>query len=129
MRVSLQWLRELVAWDGPVTELADRLSIAGFEVEQIEDLAASAAGVVVGQVLEKTPHPNADKLNVCRVDVGAESPLQIVCGAANVQAGQKVPVALVGAHLQAVALTIKPAELRGVASSGMICSPQGAGPG
>ncbi|MCT4366652.1 MAG: phenylalanine--tRNA ligase subunit beta, partial [Synechococcaceae cyanobacterium MAG-AL2] len=122
MRVSLQWLRELVAWDGPVTELADRLSIAGFEVEQIEDLAASAAGVVVGQVLEKTPHPNADKLNVCRVDVGAESPLQIVCGAANVQAGQKVPVALVGAHLQAVALTIKPAELRGVASSGMICS-------
>jgi len=124
MRVSLQWLRELVACDTPVAELAERLSIAGFEVEAIEDLAADATGVVVGLVTDRQPHPNADKLSVCRVEVGAEAPLQIVCGAANVRVGLHVPVALVGTHLPAVDLTIKPAELRGVASSGMICSLQ-----
>ncbi|MCP9916091.1 phenylalanine--tRNA ligase subunit beta [Cyanobium sp. ATX 6F1] len=122
MRVSLRWLRELVACDTPVDELAERLSLAGFEVEAIEDLAAQAAGVVVGLVERRDPHPNADKLSVCSVNVGSEQPLQIVCGAANVRAGLHVPVALVGAHLPAVELTIKPAELRGVASSGMICS-------
>ncbi|SBO42293.1 phenylalanine--tRNA ligase subunit beta [Cyanobium sp. NIES-981] len=129
MRVSLQWLRELVggpaatsaAW--PATaELAERLSIAGFEVEAVEDLAAQAEGVVVGLVRDRSPHPNADKLSVCQVDVGAAETLQIVCGAANVRQGIHVPVALVGTRLPAVDLTIKPATLRGVASSGMICS-------
>ena len=125
MRVSLQWLRELVS--GPEgafapDALAERLSMAGFEVESIDDLAAQAAGVVVGFVADRAPHPNADKLSVCSVEVGAAQPLQIVCGAANVRAGIHVPVALVGATLPAVNLTIKPAELRGVPSSGMICS-------
>ncbi len=125
MRVSLQWLRELVS--GPEgafapDALAERLSMAGFEVESIDDLAAQAAGVVVGYVAERAPHPNADKLSVCSVEVGAAHPLQIVCGAANVRAGIHVPVALVGTTLPAVNLTIKPAELRGVPSSGMICS-------
>lgn len=123
MRVSLQWLQELVTCDlPPAAELAERLSIAGFEVDAIEDLAAQAAGVVVGFVRDRQPHPNADKLSVCQVEVGAAAPLQIVCGASNVRAGIHVPVALVGAVLPAVDLTIKPAELRGVASSGMICS-------
>ena len=125
MRVSLQWLRELVQTDPEALEpqrLADRLSIAGFEVEEIEDLAARADGVVVGLVRQREPHPAADKLSVCTVDVGAAETLQIVCGASNVRAGIHVPVALVGATLPAVGLTIKPAELRGVASSGMICS-------
>jgi len=76
----------------------------------------------VGFVQAREPHPNADKLSVCRVDVGGEEQLQIVCGAANVRAGIHVPVALVGATLPAVGLTIKAAALRGVASSGMICS-------
>ena len=125
MRVSLQWLQELVT--GPeqalaVDVLAERLSMAGFEVDAIDDLAAQAQGVVVGYVRDRQAHPNADKLSVCQVDVGAAEPLQIVCGAANVQAGIHVPVALVGSTLPAVNLTIKPAELRGVASSGMICS-------
>jgi len=127
MRVSLQWLRELVHCEPEALEparLAERLSIAGFEVEEIEDLAARAAGVVVGFVEDRQPHPDADKLSVCRVLVGAAEPLQIVCGAANVRAGIYVPVALVGSTLPAVGLTIKPAELRGVASSGMICSLQ-----
>lgn len=129
MRVSHQWLRELVGGpdgrgdlDLPVEALAERLSIAGFEVEGIDDLAAQAEGVVVGKVLDRQPHPDASKLSVCQVDVGQAQPLQIVCGAANVRAGLHVPVALVGATLPAVNLTIKPAELRGVASSGMICS-------
>ncbi|MEB3353509.1 MAG: phenylalanine--tRNA ligase subunit beta [Cyanobacteriota bacterium] len=129
MRVSHQWLRELVSGpdglselDLPVEHLAERLSIAGFEVDAVHDLAAQAAGVVVGKVVAREPHPDAAKLSVCQVEVGAEEPLQIVCGAANVRAGLHVPVALVGATLPAVNLTIKPAELRGVASSGMICS-------
>ncbi len=125
MRVSLQWLRELVSVEPECLDpasLAERLSIAGFEVEAIEDLASRAAGVVVGYVERRDPHPNADKLSVCQVAVGASEPLQIVCGAANVRAGLHVPVALVGSTLPAVGLTIKPAELRGVASSGMICS-------
>lgn len=125
MLVSLQWLRELVSVEPACLEpehLAERLSIAGFEVEAIEDLAARAAGVVVGHVVQRDPHPNADKLSVCRVDVGDGEPLQIVCGAPNVRQGLHVPVALVGSTLPAVGLTIKPAELRGVASSGMICS-------
>jgi phenylalanyl-tRNA synthetase beta chain len=125
MRVSLQWLRELVCVEPECLDpgrLAERLSIAGFEVESIEDLAARAAGVVVGYVERREPHPNADKLSVCQVAVGAAEPLQIVCGAANVREGLHVPVALVGSTLPAVGLTIKAAELRGVASSGMICS-------
>ena len=127
MLVSLQWLRELVSGDPEALEpalLAERLSIAGFEVEAIEDLATRAAGVVVGQVETCNPHPDANKLSVCQVGVGAHDPLQIVCGAPNVRAGIHVPVALVGTTLSAVNLTIKAAELRGVASRGMICSLQ-----
>ncbi|MFO7629412.1 MAG: phenylalanine--tRNA ligase subunit beta [Prochlorococcaceae cyanobacterium] len=122
MRVSLQWLRELVSCGAAPNDLAERLSLAGFEVEALLDLAAQARGVVVGYVEERQPHPDAQKLSVCRVAVGAAEPLQIVCGAANVRAGIHVPVALVGTTLPAVGLTIKPAKLRGVDSSGMICS-------
>ena len=125
MRVSLQWLKELVQADAETLAapiLAERLSVAGFEVEAIEDLSQQAAGVVVGFVRAREQHPDADKLSVCQVEVGAAEPLQIVCGAANVRTGIHVPVALVGATLPAVNLTIKAAELRGVASSGMICS-------
>ena len=122
MQVSLQWLRELVACDLAADVLAEKLSIAGFEVEEIVDLAARAAGVVVGFVEQREPHPDANKLSVCTVAIGADQPLQIVCGAKNVRAGIHVAVATVGAYLPAVDLKIKPAELRGVASSGMICS-------
>ncbi|QPN64004.1 phenylalanine--tRNA ligase subunit beta [Synechococcus sp. CBW1004] len=125
MRVSLQWLQELVQVEPDQLEpsqLAERLSIAGFEVEEIEDLSALARGVVVGYVEQRDPHPDADKLSVCQVRVADGETLQIVCGAANVRAGIHVPVALVGSTLPAVGLTIKSAELRGVASSGMICS-------
>ena len=122
MLVSLSWLNDLVQVDDSVDDLAERLSMAGFEVENVDDLSARSKGVVVGHVLTRDKHPNADKLSVCSVDIGAKEPVQIVCGAANVRAGIHVPVATVGAVLPAVDLTIKAGELRGVASNGMICS-------
>ena len=122
MRVSLSWLQDLVQVNEPADQLGERLSMAGFEVEELEDLSLLAQGVVVGEVVACERHPNADKLSVCKVNVGAEQTLQIVCGAKNVRAGIHVPVAMVGAVLPAVNLTIKAGELRGVSSEGMICS-------
>jgi len=122
MRISLSWLRELVEIKITSDKLAETLTMAGFEVEDIEDRRTWANGVVVGKVLERQPHPNADKLSVCQVDIGASETLNIVCGAANVRADIYVPVATTGTYLPNIDLKIKPAKLRGVASQGMICS-------
>ncbi|MXY62116.1 MAG: phenylalanine--tRNA ligase subunit beta [Synechococcus sp. SB0665_bin_28] len=122
MRVSLQWLQELVPCPWPVALLAERLSIAGLEVEDVLELGQPLAGVVVGRVLACEPHPDADKLSLCRVEVGGPQVLQIVCGAPNVRANIHVPVAPVGCRLPAVDLTIRRTRLRGVDSEGMICS-------
>jgi phenylalanyl-tRNA synthetase beta chain len=122
MRISLNWLRELVDIALSPEELADMLTMAGFEVEEIEDRRTWADGVVVGKVVDCQPHPNADKLRVCQVDLGRGELSTIVCGAANVQTGLLVPVATPGTYLPNVDLKIKPAKLRGVASAGMICS-------
>jgi phenylalanyl-tRNA synthetase beta chain len=122
MRISLNWLRELVDITMPPEALAEMLTMAGFEVEDIEDRRTWANGVVVGKVLDCQPHPNADKLRVCQVDIGAKTPSTIVCGAPNVSTGFYVPVATLGTYLPTPNLTIKPAKLRGVASQGMICS-------
>ncbi|MBW4559460.1 MAG: phenylalanine--tRNA ligase subunit beta [Trichormus sp. ATA11-4-KO1] len=122
MRISLNWLRELVEIKLSPEELAETLTMAGFEVEDIEDRRTWANGVVVGKVLERQPHPNADKLSVCQVDVGVSETLNIVCGATNVRADIYVPVATTGTYLPNIDLKIKPAKLRGVPSQGMICS-------
>ncbi len=122
MRISLNWLRELVDISMTPEELAEALTMAGFEVEDIEDRRTWAEGVVVGKVLDCQPHPNADKLRVCQVDIGAEEPSNIVCGAANVRADAYVPVATLGTYLPNIDLKIRPAKLRGVPSAGMICS-------
>lgn len=122
MRVSLRWLRELVSTDLDAATLSDRLTMAGFEVEEIEDRRTWAEGVVVGHILACNPHPNAQKLQVCQVDVGQPEPCTIVCGAPNAAAGLYVPVALPGAYLAKIDLKIRPAKLRGVMSYGMICS-------
>jgi phenylalanyl-tRNA synthetase beta chain len=122
MRISLNWLRELVAFDWSAQTLAEKLTLAGFEVEDIEDRSTWADGVVVGKVLIREKHPNADKLSVCQVDIGTDEPSTIVCGAPNVAAGLFVPVATLGTYLPNIDLKIKPAKLRGVASEGMICS-------
>jgi phenylalanyl-tRNA synthetase beta chain len=122
MYIALNWLKELVDFQLDSIELAKALTLAGFEVESIEDRSTWADGVVVGRVLTRIQHPNADKLSVCTVDVGGEEPLQIVCGAANVRAGIHVAVATVGTYLPKIDLKIKPAKLRGEKSEGMICS-------
>jgi phenylalanyl-tRNA synthetase beta chain len=121
MRVSLKWLKELVDVDLPVPELVDRLDLTGTAVEGVETAGAALEGVVVGQIVSKERHPDSDKLWVTLVDVGHENPLQIVCGAQNFEAGDKVPVALVGTTLPN-GITIKKAKLRGVVSKGMNCS-------
>ncbi len=121
MRFSEAWLREWVNPDITTEQLADQLSMAGLEVDSVEPVAGDFEGVVVGHVLAREQHPDADKLSVCRVDAGQDEELQIVCGAANVAAGMKVPVALVGATLPGD-FKIKKAKLRGVQSLGMICS-------
>jgi len=120
MKVSVQWLRELVAIDLSVDRLAHILTMAGLEVEEVAPVAAQFSGIVVAHVKSVAPHPNADKLRVTEVDAGTGETLQIVCGAPNVAAGQKVPCALVGAKLPG--LEIRKAKLRGVESSGMLCS-------
>jgi phenylalanyl-tRNA synthetase beta chain len=124
MRISLNWLRELVDTDLSPEDLADTLTMAGFEVEEIEDRQSWAAGVVIGRVVTREQHPNADKLSLCQVDIGTGELQQIVCGAANVRADIFVPVATVGSFLPKAGdgLKIKPAKLRGVESNGMICS-------
>jgi phenylalanyl-tRNA synthetase beta chain len=122
MRISLNWLRELVDFSLTPEQLAETLTLAGFEVEDIEDRRTWGDGVVIGKVMQREPHPNADKLSVCQVDIGSQEPLNIVCGAPNVRADIYVAVATVGSYLPIVDLKIKPAKLRGVRSEGMICS-------
>lgn len=127
MRVPLSWLADHVELsDLSAEEVADRLSLSGTAVEAIERRGLPAgddnlAAFRVGQVVAVEPHPNADRLRVCRVDVGDGAPLQIVCGAPNVAAGQLVPVALAGAVMPG-GTRLARAKLRGVESNGMICS-------
>jgi phenylalanyl-tRNA synthetase beta chain len=122
--VSYRWLQSYVdIGEVSAEELAEKITRSGIEVETVENLNKGVTGVVVGQVLECEQHPNADKLNVCKVDIGEEEQVQIICGAPNVGKGQKVAVAKVGAVLPGN-FKIKKAKLRGEASHGMICSLQ-----
>lgn len=120
MRVSLQWLRDWVETGDDVPALAHALTMAGLEIEGVERAGPPLAGVVVGEVRAVSKHPDAEKLNVCRVWDGQEE-LQIVCGAPNVRAGMKAPLARIGAKLPD-GTEIKKAKLRGVESFGMLCS-------
>ncbi|MBO0992257.1 phenylalanine--tRNA ligase subunit beta [Bacillus sp. SD088] len=124
MLVSYKWLQEYVDLAGvSATELAEKITRSGIEVDGVEQKSAGVKNVVVGHVLECEKHPEADKLNKCTVDVGEEEPVQIICGAPNVAKGQKVAVAKVGAVLPGN-FKIKKAKLRGEVSNGMICSLQ-----
>lgn len=121
MLLSLNWLREFVPYEGDAQTLADRLTMLGLEVEEIANPFAALEKIVVGFVAERAAHPSSDHLSVCRVDIGTGELLDIVCGAPNVAAGQKVPVAPVGTVMPG-GLVIKKAKLRGQPSCGMICS-------
>jgi phenylalanyl-tRNA synthetase beta chain len=122
MNVSYQWLNKYIDLSGyTAEELAEKMTRGGIEIDSVESRNKGVTGVVVGYVKSKEKHPDADKLNVCKVDVGTGEELQIVCGAKNVDAGQLVPVAVIGAKLPGD-FNIKRAKLRGVESQGMICS-------
>ncbi len=120
MKVSYNWLKEYVDFDYSPAELAKELTLAGLEVDKIETQGEAIAEIEVGLIKEINEHQNADKLLVCQVDVGDED-LQIVCGANNIKAGDKVPVARVGTVMPN-GMEIKETKLRGVLSKGMLCS-------
>ena len=120
MLVSYNWLKQYTNVEDNANALAEKITRGGIEVEGVEYLAEEISNVVVGYVVSKEKHPDAEKLNVCQVNVGEEENLQIVCGAPNVDAGQYVIVAKVGAKLPGI--KIKKAKLRGIESQGMICS-------
>jgi phenylalanyl-tRNA synthetase beta chain len=123
MKISEKWLREWVSPRLDTQALAHRLTMAGLEVGAVEPVAPMLEKIVVGKIASITPHPSADKLRLCRVDIGRGKTLDIVCGAANAAVGMRAPVALEGAKLPN-GMTIKRTEIRGVASSGMLCSAQ-----
>lgn len=123
MKVSYNWLKDYLPLDVDPHLLAEKLSLVGFEVEEVIENRLDFPYVVVGKILEVEKHPNADKLTVCKVDVGSNSFLNIICGAPNVRKDQIVPVAMVGADLPN-GLRIHKAKIRGAESEGMICSEQ-----
>lgn len=122
MKLSFKWLKEYVNLDDSITPqiVADKLSTSGFEIEEFFNTGCNIDGIVIGHIKSKIPHPNADKLSICQVDIGQET-TQIVCGAPNVDQGQKVPVSTVGTDLGA-GFVIKASKIRGEESNGMICS-------
>ena len=129
MQFPESWLREFCNPPISTEQLADLLTMAGLEVEEMHPVAPPFSGIVVAEILEAVQHPNADKLRVCKVDAGAASPngpLQIVCGAPNARAGIRVPLAMVGAELppgeDGKPFKIGVGKLRGVESFGMLCS-------
>ncbi len=126
MQFSENWLRSLVDPKMTSDELAHMLTMSGLEVEEVEPVAPPFSNIVVAKVIEVAKHPNADRLNVCQVDAGTGTLLNIVCGAPNVRAGMKVPCAMIGAKLppgeDGKPFEIKLGKLRGVESQGMLCS-------
>jgi len=128
MKVTLNWLKQYVDFDWSPEELRERLTMLGLEVESMQKLGGEFEGVVVAQVITRDKHPNADKLSLCRVNDG-KGERQIVCGAQNFKAGDKVPLILPGASLplkpgEKEPFTIKVGKIRGVESHGMMCSPK-----
>src|SRR5215471_13399658 len=127
MKVTLNWLKQYVDFNWSPEELAERLTMLGIEVEGVQKLGGEFDGIVVAQVITRDKHPNADKLSVCRVNDGTGE-RQIVCGAHNFKAGDKVPLILPGKSLPPkpgqAPVTIKAGKIRGYESQGMMCSPQ-----
>ena len=121
MLAPLSWLRKYIDVEIPAEELADRMTMTGSEVEGVQKMGENIQDVLVGKIMEMSPHPNADRLRVCMVDVGKENLLQIVTGADNVFEGALVPIAMIGCLLP-TGLKIKKGKLRGMLSEGMMCS-------
>src|SRR3984957_19502167 len=130
MKISLNWVRDYVPLDAPIEEITRAITFLGFEVERVQTTGAPRLdSVVVGEVLTREKHPNADKLSVCTVDIGPAGGVRtIVCGAQNYKVGDRVPVALPGAVLPGN-FTIKQSKIRGQLSDGMMCSARELGMG
>ena len=128
MKLSLKWVNDYVNVPDDLGAFCDRLDLTGTGVEGVERLGDALDGVVVGHVLTCEDHPDSDHMHVVSVDVGADEPVQVVCGAPNIAAGIKVPVACVGAVLPGD-FRIKKSKLRGVVSCGMCCSRRELGQG
>jgi len=122
VKFSVNWLREFVDLPKNPEEIAELLTRAGVETENIETRGAKIDNVIVSQITASSRHPNADRLTVCEVDDGSGTKRQIVCGATNYKVGDKVPLALPGAKLPS-GTEIRKSKLRGVESEGMLCSP------
>ena len=121
MKFSLSWLKNWLDTDADLDLIVERLTIVGLEVEEVENRAAELSAFVVAEVLSADPHPNADKLQVCRVNNGSET-FQVVCGAPNARAGMKGVFAPTGSYIAGIDMTLKPANIRGEDSNGMLCS-------
>ena len=126
MKITYNWLKEYVDFDWSVEQLAERITMLGVEVEGIEESGGAFEGIVVGEVVTRDQHPNADKLSLCKVNDGAQE-LQIVCGATNFQAGDKVALATIGTVMPIEEgekpFVIKEGKIRGETSQGMVRSP------
>ena len=120
MRASIKWLKDYVEFNVTPDQLADLLTMAGVPVDTVEYLGQNIENIVTGKITEILPHPNADKLSVCKVDTGNEI-LTIVTGASNISTGDIVPIATIGAKLPN-GVVIQASDLRGVLSNGMMCS-------
>ncbi len=121
MRFSFNWLSEWLDLESSADEVAKRLTSAGLEADSVTPVGVGLDGVVVGEIVDCKPHPDADRLQICTVKAGDDEALQIVCGAPNARTGLKAPLARIGAALPG-GLKIKPAKLRGIESNGMLCS-------
>ena len=121
MKFTLNWLKDHLDTDVPLSVIDEKLTSIGLEVEGIEDRAAGFESFVVGHVVACERHPDADRLQVCTVDTGAEK-IQVVCGAPNARLGMKGVFAPSGSHIPGTGMDLKETTIRGVASSGMLCS-------
>ena len=122
MKFTLSWLREHLDTDASLEAIGDRLSMIGLEVEAVDDPAAALAEFVVGDVIEAGPHPNADRLSVCTVDIGGGERFDVVCGAPNARTGMKGVFARAGLVIPGTGAKLKKSKIRGVESRGMLCS-------
>ena len=121
MKFTLSWLRQHLETDASATEIRDRLTMLGLEVEGMVDPAAKLSAFVTAYVVEAVQHPNADRLRVCKVDTG-KGIVQVVCGAPNARTGMKGVFAPPGTHIPGTGLDLKPGKIRGEDSLGMLCS-------
>jgi len=122
MKFTLAWLKEHLDTDRPLSEIADKLTMIGLEVERVEDKAKQLKPFIIGRVIEAKPHPNADRLRVCMVDIGTDQPVQVVCGAPNARTGMKGVFVPPGAYIPGKDMTLTVGTIRGVESRGMLVS-------